>query len=41
LVPGDPERRASEPRRAAGIPVAESTWVAIVAAARGLGVKAE
>jgi LDH2 family malate/lactate/ureidoglycolate dehydrogenase len=41
LVPGDPERRASETRRAAGIPVAESTWAAIVAAARGLGVKAE
>jgi LDH2 family malate/lactate/ureidoglycolate dehydrogenase len=38
LIPGEPERRSAERRRAEGIPVAEDTWQAITATAAGLGV---
>jgi LDH2 family malate/lactate/ureidoglycolate dehydrogenase len=38
LVPGEPERRSAERRRAEGIPVAEDTWKAITATAAELGV---
>jgi len=38
LVPGDPERRSKEERLTNGIPVAEATWNAIVAAGKSLGV---
>ena len=38
LVPGEPERRERERREAEGVPVAETTWEAITATARELGV---
>ena len=38
LIPGEPERRSAERRRAEGIPVAEDTWQAITATAADLGV---
>jgi LDH2 family malate/lactate/ureidoglycolate dehydrogenase len=38
LIPGEPERRSAERRRAEGIPVAEDTWRAITATAADLGV---
>jgi uncharacterized oxidoreductase len=38
LIPGDPERRSAQRRRAEGIPVAEDTWRAITATAAELGV---
>ena len=38
LVPGDPERRSAERRRAEGVPVAEDTWEAVRATAAELGV---
>jgi LDH2 family malate/lactate/ureidoglycolate dehydrogenase len=38
LIPGEPERRASERRRQAGIPITDQTWDEIVATARRLGV---
>ena len=37
LIPGQPEARNREARRREGIPVAESTWEAIQAAARSVG----
>jgi LDH2 family malate/lactate/ureidoglycolate dehydrogenase len=38
LIPGEPERRSAQRRRAEGIPVAEDTWRAIAATAADLGV---
>ncbi len=38
LVPGEPEVRAAEQRRAGGIEVAEDTWKEIIETARSLGV---
>jgi LDH2 family malate/lactate/ureidoglycolate dehydrogenase len=38
LIPGEPERRSAQRRRAEGIPVAEDTWHAITAIAAELGV---
>jgi LDH2 family malate/lactate/ureidoglycolate dehydrogenase len=41
LIPGQPEARNREARRREGIPVAESTWEAIQAAARSVGAHLE
>jgi uncharacterized oxidoreductase len=38
LLPGEPEHRAAESRRADGIQVDESTWVQLTAAAAELGI---
>src|SRR5215472_7853923 len=38
LLPGEPEQRSKAERLRDGIPVAEATWSAIVAAGRGFGV---
>lgn len=38
LIPGEPERRSAARRRAAGVPVAEDTWRAVVEVATELGV---
>jgi uncharacterized oxidoreductase len=38
LVPGDPERRSREERRAAGIPLDPATWEALVVAGEAMGV---
>ena len=37
LIPGEPEARSREARRREGIPIAESTWEAIQAAAQAVG----
>jgi uncharacterized oxidoreductase len=38
LLPGEPEQRTAEQRRAAGIPIDETTWGQLAAAANRLGV---
>ncbi|MCC6176897.1 MAG: Ldh family oxidoreductase [Chloroflexi bacterium] len=41
MIPGQPEARNREARRAEGIPVAEATWEAIQAAAKKVGTTVE
>jgi LDH2 family malate/lactate/ureidoglycolate dehydrogenase len=41
LLPGEPEQRSKADRLANGIPIAEATWDAIVAAGRSVGVNVE
>ncbi|MBT6276268.1 MAG: malate/lactate/ureidoglycolate dehydrogenase [Chromatiales bacterium] len=41
LVPGDPERLSSAERRANGIPIDDTTWAEIVAAAQSVGIGAQ
>ncbi len=38
LLPGEPERRAAERRRAEGVPIPESVWEKLVTAGAGVGV---
>ncbi len=40
LLPGEPEQRAHDRSAADGIELVEQTWNDLVAAARGLGVRA-
>jgi uncharacterized oxidoreductase len=40
LIPGEPEARTERERRAAGIPIEETTWTQIAACAREVGVDA-
>ena len=41
LVAGEPERRTMAQRLAEGIPIDETSWAGIVAAAATVGVRAE
>jgi uncharacterized oxidoreductase len=41
LLPGEPEQRSKADRLAHGIPIAEATWEAIVAAGKSVGVGVE